>query len=161
MESFYSNWYKQTVNSGSGIASTVNSTSSLLTPAQVTVSSARDRLVYNIEYKESSMKTNKPNSRSSERRYRESTVSSSSNTFAAANTVAARFQNHERSHSRRHSKRVSTNSTSSNISNLSNLSTVSTLSAETMWDDWLVKYLDTKNDVPVDDAKMEDWIFDI
>jgi len=155
---YYSNWYKQTVNS-SGSNGISTSASTLLTTAQVTVCSVRDKLVYNMEYKQNSEETaNKPLSRTSERRARESSVSpSSSNTFAAANVVAARFQNHSRNHSRRHSRKVSSESNSSFTSNSSNLSNLSDISTDSMWDDWILKYKTST----VDDAQIEDWIFDL
>ncbi|RIA90754.1 hypothetical protein C1645_769255 [Glomus cerebriforme] len=150
---YYSNWFKQTVNNSSESSST-NASITLLTPAQVTVSSIRDKLVYNIEYKPSSEEiVNKPLSKAPKRRARESTTSTA-NTFASANIVTARFQKHARSHSRRHSRN------DSNESSLSNLSTLSNISEDSLWDDWIVKYkyLD-KSDV-VEDSPMEEWIFD-
>jgi hypothetical protein len=153
-------WAKQqTVNSDSNGSLTGASTSSLLTPAQVTVCSVRDKLVYNIEYKQAEETINKPLSRTSERRSRGSTVSSSSNTFAAANAVAARFQNHERNHTRRHTRKISSDSNVSDISNVSNLSTLSDISEDSMWEDWIVKF-HKSNVTAADDAKMEDWIFE-
>jgi len=150
---YYSNWYKQKVNNGSESVVTATSTNTLLTPAQVTVSSVRDRLVYNIEYKQNPEETvSKP----SGRRNRESTVSSSTSAFAAASAVTAKFQHHQRNHTRRHTRKSSSESYSSYVSNLSVLSDIS---EDCMWDDWIVKYLDKKN-VAVDDAQMEEWIFE-
>ncbi|GBB85607.1 hypothetical protein RclHR1_01210015 [Rhizophagus clarus] len=147
MAFYYSSWYKQKVNSGSEGVLTSASTDTLLTPAQVTVSSVRDKLVYNIEYKQN---IEKPVRKPSERRV----ASSSSSTFADANVVTAKF--HQRNHSRRHTRKSSSESQSSLLSNLSALSDIST---DCMWDDWIVKYLD-KKDVAVDDAQIEDWIFE-
>jgi len=151
---YYSSWYKQKFNNnGSESAITSTSTNTLLTPAQVTVSSVRDRLVYNIEYKQNPEEiVSKPTGR----RNRERTVSSSTSTFAAASALTAKFQNHQRNHTRRHTRKSSTESYSSYVSNLSVLSDIS---EDCMWDDWIVKYLD-KKDAAVDDAQMEDWIFE-
>lgn len=147
---YYSNWYKQKVNSSSeGVLSTSSIT--LLTPAQVTVSSVRDRLVYNIEYKQNPEENDR---KPSERRTRQSTVSSTTSAFAAANVVAGKFQNHQRNHTRRHTRKSSSESDSSFVSNLSVLSDIS---EDCMWDDWIVKFLD-KKDVTADDAQMEDWV---
>ncbi|CAG8746131.1 12563_t:CDS:2, partial [Funneliformis caledonium] len=104
--SFYSLWYKQTIN---GVAPSSSATSSQtdLTVAQVTVCSIKDKLVYNIDI------------------------------------VAANFRNHGRNHSRIHSRQVSSES----------------LSEVSMWDDWIVKYIneDNKKTIMAEDSPMEEW----
>jgi hypothetical protein len=143
-------WCKQKDNIGSEGSLIRTSTCTLLTPALVTVSSARDKLIYNIEYKQNQEEiVSKPS-----RRGRERTVSSSTNVFAAANVMTAKFQNRQRTHSGRHSRKSSSDSNSSFSSNLSVLSDIST---DCMWDDWIVKYLD-KKDVAAEDAQLEDWV---
>ncbi|CAI2162141.1 14261_t:CDS:2 [Funneliformis geosporum] len=60
--------------------------------------------------------------------------------------VAANFRNHGRNHSRIHSRQVSSES----------------LSDVSMWDDWIVKYVneDNKKTIVAEDSPMEEWIFE-
>lgn len=149
---FYASWFKQTVSNGNGPSTNAIALQADLTPAQVTVTTTGNRLIYNMEYKPSPVKENKPKPRSSAYRSRESTASSTtsntSNTFAAANIVAARFQNHSRSHTGGHSRQDSTESQAIFINE------------DSMWEDWIVKYVSEEKQTAVDDALMEDWIFE-
>ncbi|CAG8445822.1 2592_t:CDS:1 [Acaulospora colombiana] len=159
---FYSQWYKQSVclrgndNSIDYVGENTKNASTDavqadLTPIQVTVSSVKDKLVYNVEYKPSEGETNLDKIIHS----RESTASStklktsSPHVGAAANAVVARFvqQNHSRTHSRQGS------SVSDTI-----FSSTDRVSSDSMWEDWIVKYLHEDTDAAAEEAPMEDWV---
>ncbi|CAG8541916.1 2278_t:CDS:2 [Cetraspora pellucida] len=174
--SFYSQWYEQNVclrgNSSNGdvdgsIRPTLSRAGSFeavqadLTAAHVTVSSIKNRLVYNIEYKRKEGSTKSPShskQSSSVRKLhtRENSVSStnlrtsSPHVGAAACSVVARFQNN---HSRRHTRQGSSVS--------ENLITTGQISSDSLWDDWIVKYInEDKKATVVEDDNMDDWIFE-
>ncbi|KAF0424488.1 hypothetical protein F8M41_006591 [Gigaspora margarita] len=179
--SFYSQWYEQKVclrgnpinNTSGDVGGSIRPTLSRqgsfepvqadLTAAHVTVSSVKNRLVYNIEYKtsESSIKSpshSKQNSTVRGIHTRGSSVSSTQlktsapHVGAAACSVAAKFQNSN--HSRRHTRQGSSIS--------ENLITSDQISSESLWEDWIVKYIhkDKKSVVAVEDDTMDDWIFE-
>lgn len=160
---FYSQWYRQSVR-GSSVsgdragegADKVNAdvVQVDLTPVQVTVSSFKDRLVYNVEYKSSESTTNLERTNSGRRtpniHSREDSVAStelntsSPHVGAAANAVVAKFlhQNHSK-----HS------SVSSSISGTIVIGT-NRISSDSLWEDWI------DINAAVEDASMEEWIFE-
>ncbi|CAG8564002.1 11671_t:CDS:2 [Ambispora gerdemannii] len=153
MANFYSLWYKQSVcqrninkgksrysddddNSNSqqprDIAVSTLSTE-LLTAAHVTVSHTQDKLVYNLELKPWD------------------TLPAATSLYSPLRSRETRFHNSNRS--RQHTRTISNESTSSNISQLSE---------ESLWDDWIVKYIsngDGTREIIGGDS-FEEWIFD-
>ncbi|CAG8537991.1 24452_t:CDS:2 [Dentiscutata erythropus] len=175
--SFYSQWYEQNVclrgspsknTMDSPIRPTLSRIGSFepvqadLTAAHVTVSSVKNKLIYNIEYKQSegSIKSPSHSKQSSTVggiHTRESSVSSTKlktsapHVGATACSVVARFQNSN--HSRRHSRQGSSIS--------ENLISSGQISPNSLWDDWIVKYInEDKKSVAVEDDTMDDWIFE-
>lgn len=142
--SFYSHWYEQNVCSrnsnrynsssenGNEIYEAINPD---LTAAQVTVCSINNRLIYNLEYKinndddikKGDLKTKNNNN------YQQLKSQSKQNIESMANVVTAKFYNHSRNHSRRHSRQTSSNS--------ENLLTIDQLSSDSIWDEWILKYI--------------------
>ncbi|RHZ88822.1 hypothetical protein Glove_21g255 [Diversispora epigaea] len=81
---------------------------------------------------------------------------------AAASAVAARFNYHNEniSRSRTHSRQGSSFSDTITTTSSSNISSDQSLSSDSLWDDWIVKFLHKDDDLSNEDASMEDWIFE-
>ncbi|CAG8487867.1 8226_t:CDS:1 [Ambispora leptoticha] len=182
MANFYSQWYKQSVcqrnlnkekyrclddNDHSSISenrdiAVSTLTTELLTAAQVTVSRVQDTLVYNLELKPWDTLPTTQSSSYSSLRSREpsvqsySTTSSSSSSgfgFYSENGKSRGFHNSNRS--RQHTRTISNafSTTSSNISQLSK---------ESLWDDWIVKFISNDDGAKemIGGDSLEEWIFD-
>ncbi|CAG8442903.1 12010_t:CDS:2 [Diversispora eburnea] len=156
-------WYGQNaclrVNEDSiTIGDTIDSQADL-TAVQVTVSSAQGRLLYNIEYKPSECNEYQQYQHSREN----SSVlkTSTPHVGAAASAVAAKFNYHNeninrsRTHSRQGSSFSDTITTTS--SNDKIISSDQRISSDSLWDDWIVKFLHKDDDLAIEDASMEDW----
>ncbi|CAG8682499.1 266_t:CDS:2 [Acaulospora morrowiae] len=159
--SFYSQWYEQSVclrgnngainRIGEKVDVSAGGVQVDLTPIQVTISSVKNRLIYNEQYKpsESTSLDKKIHTRESSVASNE-LKTSSSHVGAAANSVAARFVMNQ-NHSRRHSRQ------GSSVSDL-----VYVTPQTSLWDDWLVKYIHedantTNSTDTTEEASMEQW----
>ncbi|CAH1757803.1 21351_t:CDS:2 [Entrophospora sp. SA101] len=62
--------------------------------------------------------------------------------LTAAQVTVSKFYNHSRNHSRRHSRQTSSNS--------ENLLTIDQLSSDSIWDDWILKYISNNKQISED-----------
>ncbi|CAJ0833687.1 8407_t:CDS:2 [Entrophospora sp. SA101] len=116
-----------------------------LTAAQVTVCSINNRLIYNLEYKVNNYNNNNNNKEDLNINYQQQQQlksQSKQNIESIANVVTAKFYNHSRNHSRRHSRQTSSNS--------ENLLTIDQLSSDSIWDDWILKYISNNKQISED-----------
>ncbi|KAG9289911.1 hypothetical protein G9A89_010217 [Geosiphon pyriformis] len=140
---------------------TLNQARADFTPAQVTLQSNKDSIVYRLEFKSTeSLSSNIPCSISSSR----SSIYSGESMGYSQDGQGGFFEwsdgfKHYKSigsyqQTRSHKRRLTKDSES-----LSTSSFVSRFSQDSMWEDWIVKYI-RADDKLRDEHSLEDWIFD-
>ncbi|CAG8587706.1 13416_t:CDS:1 [Ambispora leptoticha] len=124
------------------------------TAAQVTVHAKRDCLVYNLEFKaRESIPSNVSLTNPTSRRFRKASYNDNSRSTLDLSTEVtipsiSSFQRrkHKRTYNNIESDALSTISANSQLTN------------DTLWDGWIVKFINYKEN-NVDDGLLEDWIF--
>ncbi|KAG9287600.1 hypothetical protein G9A89_019661 [Geosiphon pyriformis] len=185
--SFYSNWYERSVCKHSKSKKNKNSkhfSSNViltdLTPAQVTVYTVKDGLVYNLEFRAvnsaTTTTTTAKTTSSSSSSQSASRNSSTSINISLSSSASSQTSNNSSSYYK--SSRLNPNLPPINTARsrrrtrnfsqfsdtFSTTSATSTLSGDSLWDDWIVKFInDTqqhKGESMMDsEESLEEWIF--
>ncbi|CAG8619196.1 374_t:CDS:1 [Ambispora leptoticha] len=156
---YYSQWYEQSVSKSAtcknkkGKAAQAHiifdKSQTDLMAAQVTVSSVQDKFVYNLEFV-------KPTSSTATGLFSTEFSTNSHKTSSSSNAYYTFPQRPTSSQSEGHTRTGSTVSDT-----YSTTSATSQLSEDSLWDDWIVKFIssDERQQI-IDEDSLEEWIFD-
>ncbi|CAG8569945.1 3733_t:CDS:2 [Paraglomus brasilianum] len=158
--SYYAHWYEQSIRQKRPALHSNPSTQSIpidasqpdVTAAQVTVCSLHNRLVYNLEFKP----CERTPSHSRNSSYTPEHTNHNERITHSQNDQHVAWKNAHEMVYNRTSDRERTGSSQS-----TELLKVDDLIDESLWDDWIVKFINNDEEsVYSDDKPFEDWIFD-